>query len=587
MDKLKEYDYYYHTIGEPIVSDYDYDTLKEKLLNEFPNHPYFKKVGFEISDCIKLPYYMGSLDKFKDDNNQAILRWKKKYNGDYLISDKLDGISALIDYKDDGTINIYTRGNGTCGRNINHILDYINIPKLKGNYAIRGELLLSKKNWNPSYGSNPRNVVAGLINSKKINKNILPKIDFVAYDLIKPRYKIKDSFEFLTSNAFLVSNYTIVSDFTVDSLSNILHDRKQNGEYEIDGIVIYDNEKVHNLKANENPKYSFAFKSMLQHEEVIITVKNIEWNASKDGYLKPRVLFEPIFLDGVNISAATGNNALYIQSNMIGVGSQLAIIRSGGVIPKISRVITQSNEPLMPNIPYKWNDTKVDIILIDNDTDDVKIKELTYFMKTLEIKLLAESTIKKLYENGFKTIPQLLHITIEDISKIDGLGEKSGEKIIDSIQNIKTKQKYEIMAASNIFGRNLGLKKLELICYNLHDKEVTYDNLIRITGIGKKNAEAFLENFTKFNEFYQKLNITPITKKQKTDNSLEGSFIVFSGFRDDSLKTLIQDKGGKVQDNVTKTTTLLIVKSLEENSKKIKDAQKLNIKIVTKENYYV
>lgn len=586
MEKLKQYDYYYHTVGEPIVSDYDYDILKEKLLKEYPNDPYFKQVGFEISDCIKLPYYMGSLDKFKDDNNQAILRWKKKYNGNYLISDKLDGISALIHYKD-GTINIYTRGNGTCGRNINHILDYIKIPKLQGNFAVRGELLLSKKNWNPSYGSNPRNVVAGLINSKKMNKDILPKIDFVAYDLITPRNKIKDSFEFLTSNGFLVSNYTIVSDFTVDSLSSILHNRKQNGEYEIDGIVIYDNEKIYTLKPNENPKYAFAFKSMLQHEEVIVTVTNVEWNASKDGYLKPRVLFDPVFLDGVNISAATGNNALYIQSNMIGIGSQLAIIRSGGVIPKISRVITKSDEPLMPTIPYKWNNTKVDIILVDNDTDDVKIKELTYFMKTLEIKLLAESTIKKLYENGFKTIPELLHITIEDISKIDGLGKKSGSNIINAIQSIKTKQKYEIMAASNIFGRNLGLKKLELICSNLHNKEVTYDNLIAITGIGKKNTEAFLDNFAKFNEFYQKLDITPITKKQKTDNSLEGSFIVFSGFRDDSLKKQIEEKGGKIQDNITKTTTLLIVKSLEDNSKKIKDAKKLNIKIVTKENYNV
>jgi NAD-dependent DNA ligase len=107
MEKLKQYDYYYHTVGEPIVSDYDYDILKEKLLKEYPNDPYFKKVGFEISDCIKLPYYMGSLDKFKDDNIQAILRWKKKYNGNYLISDKLDGISALIDYKND-TINIYS-----------------------------------------------------------------------------------------------------------------------------------------------------------------------------------------------------------------------------------------------------------------------------------------------------------------------------------------------------------------------------------------------------------------------------------------------------------------------------------------------
>tara|TARA_Y100000389_G_scaffold50722_1_gene46414 strand:+ start:2896 stop:4665 length:1770 start_codon:yes stop_codon:yes gene_type:complete len=589
MDILKNYDLYYHTIGEPIVSDQEYDKLKEELLKKFPNDPYFKEVGYNISDCIDLPYYMGSLDKIKDDNNKPLDNWKKKYKGPYIISDKLDGISALI-HNYNNKISIYTRGNGKCGRDISHITKYIKgIPKkIEDTYAIRGELILSKKNWNSSYGSNPRNVVAGIINSKTINKEILPKIEFVAYDIIHPRSKIQDSLSYLQNNNFHVVNSQSIESFTSDSLSDILMSRKINSDYEIDGIVLYDNSTIYEFKACENPKYAVAFKSMKQHEEVTVKVKNVEWNISKDGYLKPKVIFDSVELDGVNISATTGYNALYIKNNMINIGSELSIIRSGGVIPKIYRIVTKSSEPLMPTVNYKWNSSGVDIEIIDSDNDDANIKTLLYFMKTLEIKLVAEATLKKLYKAGFKTIPDLLNIKIDEIIKLDGFNKKSGEQIINAIQSIKTKEKYQIMAASNIFGRNLGLKKIKLICDNLQDKDLTYENLIAINGIGKINAQAFVDNIDTFNEFYSNLNITQEIKKQKTqDNTLQDVYIVFSGFRDNELKKRIEEKGGHVNDTITKRTTLLLVKDINEQSGKIKDAKKSDIKIIQKDKYNV
>ena len=112
---------------------------------------------------------MGSQNKIKD-NEKDILKYKVKYEGPYLVSDKLDGVSCLIIYDND-VIKIYTRGNGTEGQDITHLLEYVNgIPSLKNsNIAVRGELIISKSNWDilgdmGKQGANPRNTLSGAIN---------------------------------------------------------------------------------------------------------------------------------------------------------------------------------------------------------------------------------------------------------------------------------------------------------------------------------------------------------------------------------------------------------------------------------------
>jgi NAD-dependent DNA ligase len=126
---------------------------------------------------------------------------------------------------------------------------------------------------------------------------------------------------------------------------------------------------------------------MAMQEKVIVTVKDIEWNVSKDKYLKPIVKFDEIKLNGVKIKQATGFNADYISKNNIGIGSKIVIIRSGDVIPHIKEVLTPSlnNKPLFPDIDYVW---KGKDIMIDNDIKnrDQDIKTYTYFMKSLNKK---------------------------------------------------------------------------------------------------------------------------------------------------------------------------------------------------------
>ena len=108
-------------------------------------------------------------------------------------------------------------------------------------------------------------------------------------------------------------------------------------------------------RTDKNPEHAFAFKMVISDQVAEAKVVDVEWNISKTGYLKPRVEIEPIRLGGVTIKHATGFNGNFIESNKIGIGAIIEIIRSGDVIPYIKSVITPAETAKMPNIPYKWN----------------------------------------------------------------------------------------------------------------------------------------------------------------------------------------------------------------------------------------
>ena len=187
---------------------------------------------------------------------------------------------------------------------------------------------------------------------------------------------------------FKVVDNIKVNNINLDYLLTKLKEFKSNSIYEIDGIIItHNSNNIYDYK--ENPKFSFAFKSLKIQEEKIVIVKDIEWNVSKDKYLKPIVIFDEIYLNGVNIKKATGFNADYIVKNKINIGSKIKIVRSGDVIPFIKEVISQSKTPLLPSFPYIWKGK--DIILEgDNKNREQDIKIYTHFMKSLDIKGVAE-----------------------------------------------------------------------------------------------------------------------------------------------------------------------------------------------------
>jgi NAD-dependent DNA ligase len=597
MDELlKKYDYYY-TIGQPLVSDAEYDKLREEFYKKEPKNKYFKLIGSDTNfNQSKLKFYLGSQTKIKTD--KALQNWLKKYKtNNYLISEKLDGISALYLVKEN---KLYTRGNGKIGSDISHILEYINLPEFTTNINyVRGELIISKENWNQEYGSNARNVVAGLVNSKTVNQKLLNLVDLVIYQVIDNNQNLEEQLRLVKKNCV---KYNLTKELIFKDLQDTLIDYKQKSEYEIDGIVITDNSVSYDNIESGNPDFSFAFKMEELDQSIQTTVTDVEYKLSKDRRYKPRVLFNQVTLDQVNIQCATGYNLKFIIDNGIGIGSEIEIKRSGQVIPKIIRVIKQT-EPILPKGNWKWDETNTDAISQDIDiSKEENISISVHFFKTLNIKNISDGIITKLYDNGFQTLDSILLINNKDqLINIDGIGDKKIELILTQIKEVLKYDRLEdIMAGSNIFERSLGVKKLKLIIQNfpniLHE-DISIESLITINGIGKINAEQFITGIDQFRIFYNKHFQIPQQKtvskektvpKEKTlveqknilHQKLINKKVVFTGIRDKKLELLIEENGGKVSSTVSKNTDLVITKDLNLNSSTIKKANELKIEIL-------
>lgn len=585
--ELKNYDYHY-SIGNPLITDLQYDIVVDKLYKLEPTNNYFKLIGFQtINDQILLPFYLGSLNKIKD--NKKLLTWINTYNtSNFIISEKLDGISALYIVKEH---KLYTRGNGIFGSDISHILDYINLPKLDDNIlSVRGELIIPKTKWCVEYGSNGRNVVAGTIRNKIINVKLLNIIDFVIYQVMESNIKnikIENQLDMIKYNCV---NYKKESNLNFDNLKNTLINYKTNSKYEIDGIVITDNSKTYDNIKTGNPTFAFAFKNSELDESALTTVIGVEYKLSKDNRYKPRVLFEPIQLDNVNIECASGYNAKFIKENGIGIGTKLIIKRSGQVIPKIISII-EKKQPKLPIGNWIWDETLTDAIYNDNKlSKEQSISRSTYFFKKLNIKFISEGTITKLYDNNFKTLDDILDIDNKiQLHNIKGFGIQKINIIFENIQSVKVNTPInELMTASNIFDRSLGSKKLNTIFENYPNVlniDVSILDLVKINGIGEINAKQFNKDINNFRDFYKKYFTNSIINEESIiDYSINTKLIqkniVFSGIRDKLLETKIIKNGGKISLMVTKKTDILIIKDINANSTNIKKAKEFNVLIL-------
>ena len=610
---IQEANYAYYNQSAPLFTDAIYDIVKEYLEDIDPNNPVLKEVGSNIAQGDnrkeKLPFHMGSLDKIKTDPN-AIQKFKSKFHGTYIVSDKLDGNSALYHNG-----KLYSRGNGTIGQNITSILPHIHgIPNhLPDNIAIRGELIISKANFTKiaHKGANARNMVAGAINAKIPDLEVLSLVEFKPYEVISPADMTPHDqmiklfiLEFDTVHHRLITEENL----TVETLSDILIDRRKQSPYEVDGIVVAHN-AVHRRNTSENPEYAFAFKSIHTMDSAEVIVSRVEWNISKDAYIIPTVIFNPVNLNGVVIQRATGFNGKFIKDNTIGPGSKIVIIRSGDVIPKIEKVLSPSEtgEPQMPNISYTWSKTGVDVIL-DTPHDDVAFKSLEYFINKIDIPGLSGGNLKKLFEAGIRTPSAIFTATKGDLLKVDGFKEKLANKLYTAIQDrystLKTGGKTEcilLMDASNAFGRGIGSKKLELILEHipniLTERYVpSTTELVAIKGVEIRTAEQFLQNlptcfkFLDENGFSETCHVIspstpPTDARATTPQTLVGQVIVFTGVRSKEVEELIIAHGGKVTSSVSKHTTTLLTKSLDSDSSSMKKARELGIPIFTLEQW--
>ena len=582
----------------PLVTDNVFDILESVLKERDAKNKFFDEIGYDMSNDktkVVLPYPLYSLDKIK-----TVESWIKKFLGPYMLSDKLDGISGLL-YKNKKVLQLFTRGDGKNGQDISHLIPYVlkdyDFSKLPEHCAIRGELVISRENYATVKDKylDHRSCIAGMVNSKKIalvkekDKEQLAKLtDFVAYEVVHPRHKIDTQFEMLQKWNFPSVHHKLKQNITNESLSKYLTKRRNTSKYYIDGIVVGDCGKSYELFPDSNPDYAFAFKLVFGDQIFETKVRHIEWDVSKDGYIKPVVILDPVVINGITVSRVTGNNAKYIITNRIGSGTVLKIIRSGDVIPKIVKVVSdQVDNPQMPNIKYKWTDTGVDLIAIETNkatTNSMTIKKITFFFTSMGVQFIGEGIVTKLVDADYDSIEKILKADLKDLSKIDGLGTGVLTKIFESIRVVfETTDLATLMAASGIFGRNMGKRRIEVVVKAIPTimNETADANLSKkidaLEGFSTITTKQFVDGLNKFKDFFKMLmDIKTISvghlltiKKDDKDKKVGGIFtnmkFVFTGPRNKKIKDFIEANGGEVTDGVRKTTNMLLCESTNES----------------------
>lgn len=610
--------YYNNTTDENPMSDEEYDNLISEL--ESRDEEASNIGAMPYRNKITLPFYMGSLNKIKDSDEKKIENWIEKYSefDEYIIEEKLDGVSALLIYNkgENDKIKLYTRGNGMIGTDISHLIP--KIPTIKKiiitddknpTIAIRGELIISKKRFKNIYEnsfSNARNLVSGLINS--IDPILDNNVEFVAYQVMYPQnigsVISDDALNFISNIGLKTVKFEIVTGISIDFLKSALKRFKILSEYIIDGIVIQPNREFVPI-IGENPKNAFAFKMLDEANIKQTRVIKVLWGTSKFGVLKPRLEVEPIEINNVIINFVTAFNAKYITNNKIGPDTIISITRSGDVIPYIVSVDI-STYAQMPDVEYVWNDTNVDIVQVGEENNEILEKQVVEFFTAMNILYISQQTVNKMIKNGFNSLFKIMKMTLNDYYLIAGFKEngKMAYKVYMNIQTgLKNRSLGKVLSASSILGYGIGTSRVDLLLETIPDilseKYNTKLELIKlqkriteINGFGLKLSEIIISNLNNarifMKEFYtifpkeEKEEILPIIEEENDEpKKLQGMIIVFSGGKPKSLVDKILLNGGKIEERVTNNTSLLLVLDMERVTGKNKEAIKKGKRILT------
>ena len=595
VNKITEANHLYR-IGKPIMSDSEYDILIEELKSIDPDNDILNSIGFTVKDDgrkRKLSIPMFSMNKIKSiDDVEDWIRLKGISKSEYvIITPKFDGLSLCVNELNNEAT---TRGDGfhgqICDEHYALIQNHLNLDEQPFSFTY-GEVMMPKKVFVDKYSAdfaNPRNLVAGLLNSKEPSQS-LKDCQYIKYGAIcNKNFKTKQEIlNELNAGQSVKVQYHIcqISDLDEDLLIQLFH--QYSTDYEIDGLIIELNElnlqeQLGRETSSNNPCYARAFKHPSFEQSAETEIIGISWNISKNGSLRPIIHIKPVRLDGVNVSNVTGNNARFVKDFGLGIGSIIRIVRSGFVIPKITDVIkpVEFQMPNMSNI--EWDKRGIDLITTEV-TDDQKFKQIVSFFEILEADNIGEGNLAIFWENGYRTIKDILNLSKDKLLSIDGFGDRKSEIILNSIKKSVTNVSLsKLQHASNLFV-GLGSKKLRLLEHFGYVNKPNKDAVLSIDGFAEISASSYIDGFDKFREFIKDLPITILETVdiKRTSSELEGKSFCFTGLRRKDIEYIIESKGGKVTSGVSKNIDYLIAKDLGSGSSKLTKAKDLGVTLLS------
>ena len=629
----------YYVNDKPYMEDYEYDRLMAELISLEEKYPELKtadsptnRVGGEVLSKFKKVTHKSkmasladafSFDELKDFDNKvrAIAP-----NATYICELKIDGLSVSLTYID-GVLNLgATRGNGVVGEDITHNVKTIkSIPlKLKNHETleVRGEIYMPKKSFialniereenEEELFANPRNAAAGSV--RQLDSKIAARRNldaFLYYYMDDTLVSQEEALLKMKALGFKVNPlYRLCKNIEeVYAYINEMAEKRPNLEYDIDGIVIKVNEmNLHDIIGStvKYPKWAIAYK--FPPEEVKTTLEDITYQVGRSGVITPVANFKPVFVQGSLIARATLHNEDYIKEKNINVGDIIIVRKAGDIIPEVVKPAEKRNNspfvmidkcPCCGSDLVRFSDS-VDLYCINPNCSEKKINQIIHFASkpAYNIDSLGDKMCELLFNLGYiKDISDIfdLKFKFDELIKIEGLGEKSVNYLIDAIEKSKDNNLDLLLFGLGI--KHCGAKVARLICQKFR----TIDNIINakledissINDVGPKIAEELVNYMANPDNLalIERLKAHNLNMEyhmgEIKENYFTGKKCVLTGtlasMGRNEAKKLIEESGGSLSESVSKKTDCLILGS--EPGSKYDKAKALGIYIMEEEEF--
>ncbi|QTZ57199.1 NAD-dependent DNA ligase LigA [Streptococcus equi] len=634
-DLLNQYRQEYYTNDAPSVSDSEYDKLYRELVELEQTYPAYilkdsptQLVGGTILTGFQKYQHQYSLFSLQDAFSREELnafdqRIKSAFpEAEYLAELKIDGLSISLVYEA-GVLKVgATRGDGTIGENITENIKNIkDIPKRLSqalDVTIRGEAYMSRQafktineerqeNGEPEF-ANPRNAAAGTL--RQLDTRIVAKRQLATFLYQEVGLETADSqqktLERLADLGFSVNSHYLLSSSMNDIWDFIqsIEASREELPYEIDGVVV----KVNQLAIQEElgftvkaPRWAIAYKFPAEEKEAEIV--SVDWTVGRTGVVTPTANLTPVQLAGTTVSRATLHNVDYIAEKDIRIGDTVVVYKAGDIIPAVLRVVEakRSNQTPMP-IPTACPSCQSQLVHFEDEValrcinplcPSLIQRSLEHFAsrQAMAIAGLGPAVVEKLYSAGLvHDVADIYRLSLEDLLTLDGIKEKSAEKLLAAIEQSKANSAEKLLFGLGI--RHVGAKASRLILETYGDLEtllsVTAEELAQIAGLGLVIGQSLVQYFQQ-DQAAQLLaelksagvNLAYLGQRPDRQAELFGLTVVLTGKLEKLNRTQAKEKleqlGAKVTGSVSKKTDLVVAGS-EAGSKLVK-AQQLGIRI--------
>ncbi|MGD9346101.1 MAG: NAD-dependent DNA ligase LigA [Candidatus Aminicenantes bacterium] len=635
----------YYVENDPQISDFEFDMLTKELMNlekQFPElitpESPTQRVGeqplegfasvehrtamLSLDNC----YTMDELREFEERIQKIIPSEKITYVAEL----KIDGLGISAIYREGKFDQAITRGDGLRGddvtANVKTIRSFpLSVPQSQ-EIEVRGEIYLPfdsfrkinkrRENKDLSLFANPRNAAAGsirLLDPKEVAARML---DVFLYTLFIGGAEKKSQWESLLTMKKLGFK-TNPHSRRCSSLEEVLtfyeewKTRRDELDYDVDGIVV----KVDSVEQQKRlgstakfPRWAISYK--FPARQATTQIKDIIIQVGRTGALTPVAVLEPVKLSGTTISRSTLHNEDEVRRKDIRVGDFVLIERSGDVIPKVVRVITEKrsgNEtpfdfpkecPVCHTAVFRPEDEAISRCI--NPSCPAKLKEsLLHFSsrRAMNIETLGIALVNQLLEKGLvKTIPDLYSLAYEDLVDLERMGPRSSSNLLDEIERSKERDLPRLIYALGI--RYVGERTAQAIASHFQDLDslikAPAEKLIQIEDVGPKVAESIVFFFSQPENMVliEKLraagvNFTLQAAAVPKEGPLSGQSFVLTGkltkFSREEAQREIEQRGGTVTSSVSKKTDYVIVG--DDPGSKLEKAQKLGVGILDEKSF--